>query len=155
MLGPILNPLNETSSGKEVVVYTGSRNLSANRESDIDLLSSSWSDEITPYIEAFPRLSQERPKVPVTHNLYEEIFKDSIVNSLVENHNKGLVTFPREPIFYVTKALSKFMQSHPDVVVPNKSEGLTQYFNSVADMTVREIFPKIVDCNIIENIQMA
>ena len=47
------------------------------------------------------------------------------------------------------------MQSYPDVVVSNKSEGFTQYFNSVADMTIREIFQKIVDCNIIENIQTA
>ena len=88
MLGAILNPLNEPSSGKELVLHTSSINQSANKESDIDLLSNSWGDEITPYIEAFPRLAQEIPKVPVTQNLYEEIFTDSIVNSLVENHNK-------------------------------------------------------------------
>ena len=53
----------------------------------------------------------------------------------MENHAKGLITGPRESLFDVTKALNNFMRSNPTVVVPNKSDGLTQYFNSVADMT--------------------
>lgn len=155
MFGSLLNPLNENRSGKELILHPNSRDRSNNIESDIDILANNLGDELTPFIEAFPMYSQEKPKVSVTQNLYEEIFTDSIVKSLVEDQVKGIVTSPRESIFDVPKALNKLLQSHPTVVVPNKLEGLTQYFNSIADMTVREIFQKILDCSIIENIQMA
>ena len=155
MFGTLLNPLNENPSGKELILHPNSRDRSNNIESDIDLLANNLGDEYTPFFEAFPMLSQEKPKVSVTQNLYEEIFTDSIIKSLVVDQAKGIVTGPRKSIFDVTKALNKLMQSHPTVVVPNKSEGLTQYFNRIADLTVREIYQKILESRIIENIQMA
>ena len=68
MFGSLLNPLNENRSGKELILHPNSRDRSNNIESDIDLLANNLGDELTPFVEAFPKYSQENPKVSVTQN---------------------------------------------------------------------------------------